>query len=238
MIFDVKWLYKLHFTYKNGDIKKKVLKILLDLEMIVWKQKNNVAKSHGDVTIQCKDNLPTERLMTGSDRFYIERCLDGHPDDYRYLVRRYQSALVAGLTHRLKNREEAEETAQEAFVRAWFNLGKLKKPGSFHSWLTGIAHRVAREFQRKDKKLLRQKDELSVSPTTSSAEKPPDVDLDRAIADLPDAYREIILLRYYGGQSCREVAESLEIPLGTATKMLSRAYAMLRESLKESGGAL
>ena len=176
--------------------------------------------------------------MTESDRFYVERCLDGHPDDYRYLVRRYQSALVARLTHRLKDREQAEETAQEAFVRAWFNLGKLKKPGSFLSWLTGIAHRVAKEFQRKDKKLLRQKDELSVSPSTSSAEKPPDIDLDRAIAALPDAYREIILLRFYGGQSCKQVAESLEIPLGTATKMLSRAYAMLRESLKESGGAV
>jgi RNA polymerase sigma-70 factor, ECF subfamily len=175
--------------------------------------------------------------MTESDRFYIERCLDGRPDDFRHLVRRYQSALVAGLTYRLKNRDRAEETAQEAFVRAWFNLGKLKKPGSFLSWLTGIAYRVAREFQRKDRMLIRENDELSVSPTTSSAERPPDVDLDRAIAALPDAYRNIILLRYYGGQSCRQVAESLEIPLGTATKMLSRAYAMLRESLKESGGA-
>lgn len=177
--------------------------------------------------------------MTESDKFYVERCLDGHPDDYRYLVRRYQAALVEGLTHRLKNRERAEETAQEAFVRAWFNLGKLKKPDSFLSWLMGIAHRVAKEFQRKDKKLLRQKDQLSASPTTTSAEKPPDADLDRAIANLPDAYREIILLRFYRGRSCREVAESLDIPLGTATKMLSRAYAMLRRSLeKESGGVL
>jgi RNA polymerase sigma-70 factor (ECF subfamily) len=176
--------------------------------------------------------------MTESDRFYIERCLDGHPDDFRHLVRRYQSALFAGLTYRLKNRDRAEETAQEAFVRAWFNLGKLKKPDSFFSWLTGIAYRVAREYQRKDKIQLRQNDELSVSPTTSSAESPPDVDLERAIADLPDAYRNIILLRFYG-VSCRQVAESLEIPLCTATKMLSRAYAMLRRSLeKESGGVL
>ncbi|MBN2319233.1 MAG: RNA polymerase sigma factor [Acidobacteria bacterium] len=177
--------------------------------------------------------------MTESDRFYIERCLDGHPDDYRHLVRRYQSALITGLTYRLKSRDRAEETAQEAFVRAWFNLNRLKKPDSFLSWLTGIANRVAGEFRRKDKNLLRQDDVSIVSQTTSPAERHPDVDLEKAISALPDAYREIILLRYYGGQSCKEVAESLEIPLGTVTKMLSRAYAMLRRSLeKESGGAL
>lgn len=177
--------------------------------------------------------------MTESDSFYIERCLDGHPDDFRHLVRRYQSALVEGLTYRLKNRTQAEETAQEAFVRAWFSLSKLKKPDSFFSWLMGIAHRVAMEFQRKEKSLLRQNDRISISPTTLSAERPPDVDLDRAMADLPDAYRDIILLKFYSGQSCKQIAESLDIPLGTATKMLSRAYAMLRQSLeKESGGVL
>ncbi len=177
--------------------------------------------------------------MTENDRFYIERCLDGHPDDFRHLVRRYQSALIASLTYRLRSIERAEEIAQEAFVRAYFNLGRLKKPDSFLPWLTGIANRVAREYRRKDKILLRQDDVSSISQATSSAERPPEVDLDRAISALPDAYKKIILLKYHGGQSCRQVAESLEMPLGTVTKMLSRAYAMLRQSLeKESGGAL
>ena len=176
--------------------------------------------------------------MTEGDRFHIERCLDGHPDDFRHLVRRYQSALIAGLTYRLKSRDRAEEAAQETFIRAYFNLDRLKKPDSFLPWLTSIAKSVAREYRRKDKILLRQDDVSSVSQTTSSAERPPDIDLDRAISALPDAYRKIILMRYYGGQSCNQVAESLEIPVGSVTKMLSRAYAMLRRSLeKESGGA-
>ena len=170
--------------------------------------------------------------MTESDKFYIERCLDGHPDDFRHLVRRYKSALIAGLTYRLKNRDRAEETAQETFIRAYFNLGKLKKPDSFLPWLTSISNSVARENRRKDKILLRQDDVSSVSQITSSAEKPPDIDLDRAISALPDTYRKIILLRYYGEQSCRQIAEKLEIPLGTVTKTLSRAYSMLREFLK------
>ncbi|HCO93484.1 MAG TPA: RNA polymerase subunit sigma, partial [Phycisphaerales bacterium] len=52
-------------------------------------------------------------------------------------------------------------------------------------------------------------------------------------AELPEAYRKIILLRYYGEHSCNQIAEQLDMPLGTVTKTLSRAYAMLRESLQQ-----
>jgi RNA polymerase sigma factor (sigma-70 family) len=61
----------------------------------------------------------------------------------------------------------------------------------------------------------------------------PDYALEAAIADLPEAYRKVVLLRYYGNQSCTQVAESVQMPLGTVTKMLSRAYTMLRESLQQ-----
>jgi len=56
--------------------------------------------------------------MPENDKFYVERCLDGHPDDYRYLVRRYQGVLLANLAGKLGSRDRAEEAAQEALVRA------------------------------------------------------------------------------------------------------------------------
>jgi RNA polymerase sigma-70 factor (ECF subfamily) len=56
--------------------------------------------------------------------------------------------------------------------------------------------------------------------------------LEEAIAVLPEAHREVILLRYYEGLSCQEVAMRLDMPLGTVTKTLSRAYALLRQELK------
>ena len=87
--------------------------------------------------------------MTGNDGYYIERCLDGHPDDFRYLVRRYQTVLLANLAGKLGCQESAEEAAQETFVRSYFNMDKLKSPGSFFPWLLGIADRVAKEQQRK-----------------------------------------------------------------------------------------
>jgi len=171
--------------------------------------------------------------MTEADTYYIERCLDGHPDDFRYLVRRYQAVLLAQLAGQLGSKDSAEEAAQEALVRAYFNMDKLKRPESFFSWLLGIGNRVAKEHQRKE--LIRQQREAirSFSQEAPSPEFSQDYALEAAIAELPEAYRKVILLRYYGEHSCSQIAERLDMPLGTVTKTLSRAYAMLRKSLQQ-----
>jgi RNA polymerase sigma-70 factor (ECF subfamily) len=171
--------------------------------------------------------------MIQTDTYYVERCLDGHPDDFRYLVRRYQAALLANLAGKLGSTDIAEEAAQEALVRAYFNMGKLKKPESFFSWLLGIASRVAKEHQRKEQ-IRRQREVVrSFSEESPAPEFSQDLALESAIAELPEAYRKIILLRYYGEHSCSQIAEQLDMPVGTVTKTLSRAYSMLRESLKQ-----
>ena len=170
--------------------------------------------------------------MSETDKYYIERCLDGHPDDFRYLVRRYQGVLLAHLAGKLGNKDSAEEAAQETLVRAYFNMNKLKRAASFFPWLLGISDRVAKEHRRKEQ-IRRQREVVrSYSEEAGSPELSQDYALEAAIAELPEAYRRIILLRYYGGYSCSQVAEQFDMPLGTVTKTLSRAYTMLRESLQ------
>jgi len=171
--------------------------------------------------------------MSENDKFYVERCLDGHPDDFRYLVRRYQGVLLANLAGKLGNKDRAEEAAQEALVRAYFNMVKLKKPDSFFSWLLGIADNVAKEHERKEQ-IQRQREVVrSFTEESAGTELSQDYALESAIADLPEAYRQVILLRYYGEHSCNQIAEKLDMPLGTVTKTLSRAYATLRETLQQ-----
>jgi RNA polymerase sigma factor (sigma-70 family) len=170
--------------------------------------------------------------MMENDRYYVERCLDGHPDDFRHLVRRYQPVLLAHLAGKLGNRDRAEEAAQETLVRAYFKMDALRKPESFFAWLLGIADLVAKEQQRNE--LIRHKRE-SVRVIAEEAPEPElsqDFSLEAAVAALPEAYRRVILLRYYGGLSCAGIAEQLDMPLGTVTKTLSRAYALLRDSLQ------
>jgi RNA polymerase sigma-70 factor (ECF subfamily) len=184
--------------------------------------------------------------MNETDTYYIERCLDGHPDDFRYIVRRYQAVLLAHLAGKLGSKDSAEEAAQESLVRAYFNMNKLQKPESFFSWLLGIADRVAKEHQRKDQIRRQQQAIRSFSQEAPSPARPKawtgsdptssgsqDYSLEAAVAELPPGYRKIVLLRYYGNHSCNQIAERLDIPLGTVTKTLSRAYVRLRKSLEQ-----
>jgi len=170
--------------------------------------------------------------MSEKDGYYVERCLDGHPDDFRYLVRRYQALLLAHLAGKLGSRDSAEEATQETLVRGYFNITKLKIPDAFFAWLLGIADRVAKEHLRKEQ-VRRQREMIqSFSEEAESPDLSQDYVLEGAIAELPDTYRKVILLRYYGGHSCSQVAQRLDMPIGTVTKTLSRAYAMLRRALE------
>ncbi|MHC4476090.1 MAG: RNA polymerase sigma factor [Planctomycetota bacterium] len=171
--------------------------------------------------------------MPDTDKYYIERCLDGHADDFRHLVRRYQAVLLAHLAGLLGSRETAEEAAQETLVRAYFALDKLNKPDSFFSWLLGIANRVVKEQQRNEHRCQQIADALS--EREPDPELSQDYALERAVAALSPPYRQVVLLRYYSGCSCRQVADQLDVPLGTVTKQLSRAYAILREHLQQQG---
>jgi RNA polymerase sigma-70 factor (ECF subfamily) len=172
----------------------------------------------------------TGNAMDLTDKDYVIRCCDGHPDDFRVLVDRYQGLLFSFLTRRLGDQSNAEEAVQESFVRAFFSLKKLRKPESFPSWLMGIAGRVAQEHFRVMKRRRKIGDSAADLPAIQ-AEDQEDIPLDEAIAALPETYRQAVLLRYYEDLSCREIAGRLELPIGTVTKNLSRAYLMLRQEL-------
>jgi RNA polymerase sigma factor (sigma-70 family) len=166
-----------------------------------------------------------------TDEEYVVSSRNGCPDHFRLLVLRYQRPLFAYLSSRLGDQLEAEEAAQESFVRAFFALKKLRKPESFYAWLLGIASRVLKEQFRAQAR--RKKDRAAAEELLATNSGPePEYPLEEAIAVLPEAYRQVILLRYYEGLSCQEVATRLGMPLGTVTKTLSRAYALLRQELK------
>jgi RNA polymerase sigma factor (sigma-70 family) len=176
----------------------------------------------------------TGRNAEWTDREYVESSRNGCPDHFRVLVQRYQRPLFAFLSDRIGNASEVEEAAQESFVRAFLSLKKLRKPDSFYSWLLGIAGRVAKEQFRSA--AHREKDreaaaEMAAEPAANRKEYP----LEDVIAALPESYRQVILLRYYEGLSCQDVATRLGLPLGTITKTLSRAYGLLRQQLAAHG---
>lgn len=175
--------------------------------------------------------------MCQTDEKYVRECLDGSPEAFRRLVQRYQQPLCRYLRGELGCEEAAIEASQETFVRAYFALRKLSKPESFFPWLLGIAHRVSQETHRANRR-SRSIESLSCEPAEPSAEDPSADDRIReAVGLLPDGYRQIVLLRFYAGKACAEISRDLDMPLGTVTKRLSRAYAILRKSLREQDQA-
>jgi RNA polymerase sigma-70 factor, ECF subfamily len=170
--------------------------------------------------------------MSLSDEQCVRSCLNDHPEAFRLLVERYQAPLMRYLCARSDDRDEAEEIGQEAFVRAYFALRALRKPESFLAWLFGIADRVAKEGHHATRR-RRSMDWEQVDPAelVERPEKQEDSRVAEALARLPDVYREVVLLRYYDGHSCAEISRTLDVPVGTVTKRLSRAYALLREVL-------
>jgi len=173
-------------------------------------------------------------MSTEPDRYFVARCLDGHRDDFRHLVLRYQKPLLAGIRLRQVRPDVAEDVAQEAFVRAFAGLASLKKPDSFFSWLLGIAYRVLLERadrERREQTGLTRMAAETASASAGSRARSGEAALEEAVGALAEPYRDVILLRFYGDCSCSEVADRLRIPLGTVTKRLSRAYAELRHTL-------
>jgi len=167
--------------------------------------------------------------MCESDEPYVRSCLDGHPEAFRQLVVRHQDSLARYLTGRLGKEEEAVEAAQETMVRACFALRKLRNPGAFRPWLFGIADRVAKEALRARRRRCQIVPSAHEPEEVASDQRIPDIR--RAIGELPEAYKKVILLRFYGGLTCAEISRDLDVPIGTVTKHLSRAYAVLRETL-------
>jgi len=135
----------------------------------------------------------------------VARCLDGHRDDYRHLVARYEAVLLRYLLGLLGgDRVAAEEVAQEAFVRAYLGLRRLKKPASYFAFLVGIASRAAKEHRRARRRAEREIDAAIEKATFATCDAGGTAALQTAAVDerlwrsidaLPDAQRHIVLLR-------------------------------------------
>jgi len=180
-------------------------------------------------------NAIQEAELVLTDEECIERCLDGDANQFAFLVTRYQRAVVAYLRGRMRHRDKAQEAAQETFVRAYFNLAKLKKRESFFCWLLGIAMHVARETDKREQRergLSGAYAERARLMARSGPGPEEDLALEAAVASLSANLREVILLRFYSDCSCLEISHVIGVPLGTVTKRLSRAYDLIRKRIE------
>jgi len=184
--------------------------------------------------------------MDQDDRAIVAAVLGGQQHRFAELVTRYQSQIVNYVCRMLGNYEDAVDLSQDVFLKAYSALGSYKPQYPFAAWLFRIARNAAIDEIRKRRVVTVSLDapvELEDGSVGREVESPgldPEeaylgVELgDRvsaAIDELPEKYREAIILRHAAELSYDEIAEALELPLGTVKTRIFRARDALRRSL-------
>lgn len=190
--------------------------------------------------------VPAENL---SDHQLIEATKTGDEQAFAEIVNRYRSPITNYLYRFLNDYEEAVDLAQETFVRVYFAIERYHTEYAFSTYIYRIATNLAISELRKRKRRrlvsltgLFQFDNEEDKDFQPTDEKPlPDADLlggeqsrtiARAIGTLPEKYRAPIVLRDVEGKTYEEIAQILELGLGTTKSRISRARGLLKEKLK------
>ncbi len=156
------------------------------------------------------------------------------PMDIAQLVAEHHQA-VYGYAYRLTGTvADAEDLTQHVFLTAQAKLGQVRKAESVRSWLfTILRHRFVKT-SRQRRPIPAGSIELNVDniPTPVPAAEAIDREaLQQALDELPPAYRAVVTMFYYEDCSYREIAENLDVPIGTVMSRLARAKAHLRSAL-------
>jgi len=185
-----------------------------------------------------------------SDEALAEEAKHGAEEAFRELVERFERPVYALLVRMVRRPELAEDLAQETFLKAWKALGRFDAKRKFSSWIFKIAHNTALDELRRGGLVT-----VSLDAPYSADENPPDLPadlaaenpllralagesgqvLERAVARLRPAYREILLLRFAREMTYDEIAEVLGVPLGTVKIHIFRARAELLREMRALG---
>jgi len=165
----------------------------------------------------------------------IARAKQGDRHAFGELVRRHREGVVNVVYRMCGDANLAEDAAQEAFIRAWQHLPGYRPRSPFRNWVYRIATNAARDVLRRERETV-DVDKLSLTAQDAGPEAKL-VGRERgervrlAVLALPPASREVLVLREYEGLSYREIADTLEIPIGTVMSRLNYARSWLRKSL-------
>ena len=177
----------------------------------------------------------------------IKRAIDGDESAYKQLLENYRGAIYNLIYRMVHNREETEDLVQEAFMKAFKALPTFNEEYAFSTWLYKIAvnncidhmrkkrlktFSLNKPLQSKDGELDREFPDTSMSPDKDILSDEKSRLIEAAIQELPENYKTAIILRHAEEKSYEEIAQILDIPLGTVKARIFRAREMLKKKLK------
>jgi len=166
------------------------------------------------------------------DAELVAAALRGDASAFEELVRRYQDAVFAVALSVTRSYADAEDVAQETFLRAYAKLGGLRGPGKFGPWVTQIARSRALDLVRERKRrqlLVEAQEEVVRRKGEVVSRDEVATDVEHLLEGLSDTVSETVLLYYIDGYSQKEVGELLKVPLGTVKRRLHDARKTLKQ---------
>jgi len=167
----------------------------------------------------------------------LARAAEGDAQAFTLIVERYQGMVYSVAFNVLGDHTDAEDAAQEAFVRCYRKLSQFRSEATFSTWLFRLALSASVDYQRRER---RRPEPVDVPDLVDGGS--PDLDdgvtaatLAAALHDLPDDYRVPTVLRDVYGLPYQEIAEATGRPLGTVKVMVHRGRASLRLRLRAEG---
>ncbi|MBC7368152.1 MAG: sigma-70 family RNA polymerase sigma factor [Undibacterium sp.] len=178
---------------------------------------------------------PTLDYPALTDRRLVELHLAGDRGAFRQIVERHQAMVCALAMSACGNIERSEDVAQEVFIVAWQQLAELREPEKLRGWLSGITRNLAHTAVRQQRRTPTAQAEMISNETPGSEGSPREQATSadeaalmwRVLAEIPQSYREPMVLFYREGRSTEAVATALEISEDLVRQRLARGRAML-----------
>jgi len=176
-----------------------------------------------------------------TDQHYIDKSLEGDTRAFSTLVERYQNYVFTIVVRMVRVREEAEEVAQDVFIKAYGSLSSFRGESKFSSWLYSIAYRKALDAIRKNKKhrsseLIEDITEGEVAEVDNALSyleaQERKQKIEESISKLGETEAAIVTMYYYESQSVREIAKITQLSEDNVKIKLHRSRKKLFSSLK------
>jgi len=184
------------------------------------------------------------------EKALVQRASKGDRDAYRILVEKYQNRVYSLIVSMVKSKEDAEDITQEAFVKAYLSLKNFRGDSSFYTWIYRVAYNMTIDFKRRSSK---RSEFLATGPRSEDGSEAPPLDgvatdgnpleeverrelagsLEKAMAQLTEEHRAVIMLREVDGLSYSEIADVVGVSQGTVMSRIHYAKKYLQQALKE-----